>query len=349
MPYARFDVGKRRAFTLVELLVVIAIIGILVALLLPAIQAAREAARRTECSNKLKQIGLALHNYHDTYNTFPPGNVTPGNCCGTPSAGTWTLFILPFLEQETLYNQYDFSLWNDSDPGRSGRTGGPNAFVCMQFLDVYLCPSDINTKKLERPGSGPGSGKDYAPGSYRAVSGASTGDCWFDNNQSNAFCTRNRGVLHHVGVISPARHLNRSGGSRDGVTENFSSILDGTSNTVMIGEMQTRTQNRRRTFWAYAYTSYNQSSITVGQQRTLIPNYDRCVSIGGRGGSNSCKRGWGSFHPGVLQFCMADASVRSIGEHVNMGVGNNSTSVNDMGVLPALASIAGGESVELPD
>jgi len=335
--------SRQRAFTLVELLVVIAIIGILVALLLPAIQSAREAARRSQCSNNLKQLGVALHNYHDTYSQFPPGNVTPGNCCGTPSAGTWTLFILPFMEQQTLHDQYDFSLWNDSDPGRTGRAGGPNAFVCMQFLKTHLCPSDMNTKRLERPASGNGSGKDYAPGSYRAVSGASTGDCWLDANQSNSFCTRYRGVLHYVA----GRHLNRSG-STAFTSENFSSILDGTANTLLIGEMHTLTQNRRRTFWAYSYTSYNQSSVTVGQPRILIGDYDRCVSIGGRGGSNTCKRGWGSFHPGALQFCMADASVKSIGESVDMGVGRNSTSVVSMGVLPALASIQGTEAVTLP-
>jgi prepilin-type N-terminal cleavage/methylation domain-containing protein len=127
---------KRIGFTLVELLVVIAIIGILVALLLPAVQAAREAARRMSCGNNLKQIGLSCHNYHDTYKTFPPGNITPGNCCGTPSAATWTLFILPFLEQQPLHDRYNFNLWNDGNPGRSGRTGGPNAAVCMTFVKL---------------------------------------------------------------------------------------------------------------------------------------------------------------------------------------------------------------------
>ncbi|MBW3598604.1 MAG: DUF1559 domain-containing protein [Planctomycetes bacterium] len=327
---------RRRGFTLVELLVVIAIIGILVALLLPAVQAAREAARRMSCSNNLKQIGLALHNYHDTYKTFPFGGMTPGNCCSTPNAATWTILILPFMEGQTLHEQYKFDVFNE-DP--------PNQFVREQTLEVHSCPSDIHTKLTDRPASGPGNRLQYAPGSYRAVSGASTGACWADNAQiGGGFCRRNAGVLHHVG----GSHNGRTGGRRDVSTETFASILDGTSNTLIVGEYQMLSRNRRRTFWAYTYTSYNQSSVTVGQPRTLISDYDRCVSIPGRGGSNPCKRGWGSMHPGALQFCLADASVRAIAETVDMGVGRNNSSVRSMGVLPALATIQGGEAVELP-
>src|SRR5262245_35182898 len=98
----------RRGFTLVELLVVIAIIGVLVALLLPAVQQAREAARRMTCTNNLKQIGIALHNHHDVKLTFPPGALNTGHN-GTPVYTTWTIEILPFMEQQALYNQYDQS------------------------------------------------------------------------------------------------------------------------------------------------------------------------------------------------------------------------------------------------
>ena len=333
-------------FTLVELLVVIAIIGILVSLLLPAVQAAREAARRMQCSNNLKQIGLALHNYHDTYNTFPPGGVTPGNCCSTPSAGTWTLFILPYIEQTALHQRYDFKLWNDFEPGRTGATGGPNAFVTMQKVATYVCPSDVNTDRTDRPGSGRGSNKQYMAGSYRAVSGAATGLNWADSNEDHAFSTKNRGVLHTVA----GRHLDRKGRAALDVLkpETIASILDGTSNTLLVGEFHTKTQNRRRTFWAYTYTSYNQSSITVGQPRVLIPDYNLCVQMGGLGGSNPCKRGWGSLHPGVLQFAFADGSVRAVPMTVDMGVGESRTRVKSMGVLPALATIQGSEAVQLP-
>src|SRR5207237_1675079 len=101
----------RRAFTLVELLVVIAIIGVLVALLLPAVQQAREAARRMTCTNNLKQIGIALHNHHDVKLTFPPGGMNTGHN-GTPVYTTWTVEILPFMEQQALFQQYRQDLLN---------------------------------------------------------------------------------------------------------------------------------------------------------------------------------------------------------------------------------------------
>ena len=109
------QIRTARAFTLVELLVVIAIIGILVALLLPAIQTAREAARRTQCSNNLKQMGLAAHNYHDTFNCFPPGAITDGPCCGAKSRINWAIALLPYMEQSTLYDDYDHDA-NNEDP-----------------------------------------------------------------------------------------------------------------------------------------------------------------------------------------------------------------------------------------
>lgn len=335
---------RRLAFTLVELLVVIAIIGILVSLLLPAVQAAREAARRMQCSNNLKQISLALHNYVDTYKTFPPGGITPGGCCGTPSAGTWSLFILPFLEQQTLHARYDFNTWNDT-----GRNTA-NTFVTTQLMPAYTCPSDINTRQLERPESGNGSNLSYAPGSYRAVSGAGTGAFWMDSNQYDAtFHYPNRGVLHTLG----GKHLNVPAGApyttNPSTGSRMADIIDGTSNTIIVGEYHTKTRNRRRSFWAYTYTSYNQSTVVVGQSRQLIPDYNRCVAIGGRGGSDTCKRGWGSLHPGALQFALADGSVRAIGTTVDMGVGRNNTSVVRMGVLPSLASMAGNEVVQMPD
>src|ERR1700728_1014369 len=90
----------RRGFTLIELLVVIAIIAVLIALLLPAVQSAREAARRAQCINNLKQVGIAMHNYHDALSSLPPGSMAVVD-------GTWQLFILPFLEQTTLYNSYN--------------------------------------------------------------------------------------------------------------------------------------------------------------------------------------------------------------------------------------------------
>ena len=131
--------STRKAFTLIELLVVIAIIAILIGLLLPAVQKVREAAARAQCTNNLKQIGLALHNYHDTNNMFPPGYID-GNPAGpnTPDMDVgpgwgWAAFLLPFVEQQNLYNQINFSV---------GIGIGSNAAVSQMPLKVYQCPSD---------------------------------------------------------------------------------------------------------------------------------------------------------------------------------------------------------------
>ncbi len=138
----RLRKGSSAAFTLVELLVVIAIIGILVGLLLPAVQAAREAARRMSCSNNLKNIGLALHNYHDTNRRFPYGHLYTGHFDGDPlsaQGGTgWGLFaaILPFLEQANQQNRINFSY------PAGELTVTQNRVVCQTPLPIFSCPSD---------------------------------------------------------------------------------------------------------------------------------------------------------------------------------------------------------------
>lgn len=128
--------AKRTGFTLIELLVVIAVIGILVALLLPAVQQAREAARRTQCRNHLKQLGLALHNYHDAHQIFPPGwmwSLTPGAGDGANGA-TWAIFLLPYLELTPLYNELNFRT--------SLHSNQPNYYVLENAtLPVFKCPS----------------------------------------------------------------------------------------------------------------------------------------------------------------------------------------------------------------
>ncbi|MCA9087160.1 MAG: DUF1559 domain-containing protein [Planctomycetaceae bacterium] len=122
---------RRKGFTLIELLVVIAIIAILIALLLPAVQQAREAARRSTCKNQMKQLGLALHNYHDTFNTFPPGGWTGGNEL------SFTTQILPYIDQAPLYGQFNFSTLT---------SGGHDAHAARKLV-VMLCPS--SNKEME--------------------------------------------------------------------------------------------------------------------------------------------------------------------------------------------------------
>ncbi|SFI29777.1 DUF1559 domain-containing protein [Planctomicrobium piriforme] len=123
---------SRRGFTLIELLVVIAIIGVLVGLLLPAVQQAREAARRSQCVNNLKQIGLAMHNYHDVHNVLPPGN-------RSTLYATWALYLLPHMELTNLYQTWDFNA------GANGRTytTAPNLAVTQTRIGIYTCPTDM--------------------------------------------------------------------------------------------------------------------------------------------------------------------------------------------------------------
>lgn len=313
----RLSRSVRPGFTLVELLVVIAIIGVLVALLLPAVQAAREAARRSSCSNNLKQIGLALHNYHDVQNSFPPGKITPGPCCGTQSMTSWTIAILPFIEQSPLYDQYDQNVTNEHPN---------NQYVREQSVATYQCPSDLNSNKLERPGSGPGNQLNYRHGSYRGVGGSAwdnraqriSGGGWWDDC-ANTHPDFLRGMLS-CSMWPGAPRRRDPARMRD--------VIDGTSNTLMVGEQAASRTTNRGTFWAYSYTSYNTSDAYP--QSTTLLEYNRC------GTSNQCKRGWGSFHPGGLQFCLGDASVRFISETI------------DIYTFCNMATMAGQEVVQVP-
>jgi hypothetical protein len=296
------------------------------------VQKVREAAARAQCQNNLKQIGLALHTYHDTYKKFPPGGITPGNCCGTQSFTTWAIEILPYIEQVALYKTYNQAARNEH---------ASNAFTRTQFVPVYECPSDPNIRQTLNPASGPGSGLQYAFGSYRAVSGRSgfTGRVFWDtcepgliNALPAPFTGRLprewRGVLHSIGATDSR--------CPQGTQERMASIIDGTSNTIVVGELTLIDTPRRGTFWAYTYTSYNQSSIS-DQSRILNNSYVACFNAGGPGGDNPCKRGFGSNHTNGLNFVLGDGSVRWI----SYGV--------DMTYLGALATVAGNEPISIRD
>lgn len=312
-------IRSRSAFTLIELLVVITIIGILIGLLLPAVQQVREAARRTTCQNNLKQIGLAILNYEQSLKSFPPGAITEGACCGTRSQISWPISILPQLEQTALFDQYNHNAKNE-DP--------ENKLVRETFLEVYTCPSDVEIDRLDKPESGPGNGLQYAPGSYRGMEGlvARGSSDWWDVGYSQPdieLPKEWKGVFYKVGFWSSLRRPLR-----------MAEIRDGTTNTLLVGEYHNESRNRRRTFWAYSYASYNQSGATP-ESRTLIADYDECVSIGGMNGANSCKRGWGSLHSaGVIQFVRCDGSATSISPTI------------DMETWSAYATVAGNEIIQ---
>ena len=327
--------GQRRmqrvGFTLIELLVVIAIIGILVALLLPAVQKVRETANNTVCKNNLKQMGLALLNYHSTNRVFPPGAVAPDSGNGTASGyATWAIYILPYIEQDNLAKLYHFDLPNTWNTGQAGKD---QEAVRTALVKTYICPSDhTGDFKPEIPDSGYGhdAGLYYHPSSYRGVEGktlntATDENKWFDSQlpgESNYDKTF-RGVLHVVGV--------------NGLTvERLTEIKDGASNTFMVGEYSTKTHETRDTFWAYSWNQYTMSAAQP-QPRTLLNDYNACLAMKNQvphdSGDNACKRAFASFHAnGALNFTFCDGSVHTI-----------ATSI-DLNTFTALATIAGGET-----
>lgn len=324
-------------FTLVELLVVIAIIGILVALLLPAIQAARDAARRAQCSNNLKQIGLAILNYESTKKKFPAGRrVKTDADQDAPSWSTWTIDILPYMEENGVY-----ALWDPKETLEHKN----NAQIKQTRIDAYLCPSDEETNVLVTPETGPGAklappNNLYQPGSYRANSGSGSdahcGSYW-DNNLGMAYLILdpNSGLKTRGPIYTVVENFTATTAASPPREAQLKQITDGTSKTRLAGEYMTRTTPRRRTLWAYAYTSYNQSS-GIPESRTLIPDYALCNSLPGPAGCNEhCKRAWGSFHAGgVFQNVFCDGAVRAISDSV------------DMDVFVASCTIAGQENGE---
>ncbi|MFO0948526.1 MAG: DUF1559 domain-containing protein [Planctomycetota bacterium] len=316
---------RRRGFTLIELLVVIAILAVLIALLLPAVQAARSAAAKMSCASNLRQIGMAIYAYHDSYHVFPAGNttLTEGICSpvgggtGFPSQSgiNWAIAILPFLGYEPLRDRYHDGEFNEAPPNQSVREAA---------VAVFACPADPNTDGLDVPGSGPGGiyalAAPYKPGSYRGVSGRSDGLNFLDSAEFVQYPKGSRGILHTVGI-------------RGFTNERIKDVTDGLSNTLLVGESSTRTSLQFRTFWAYSYGHYSLSSVTP-QARILSGDYDKCASIPGKGNSQPCKRGWGSYHAGIIHFLFADDSVRPIHPTV------------DMEVLARLATLSGSDHVE---
>ena len=304
-------VRRPRGFTLVELLVVIAIIGILVALLLPSVNAARAAARRIQCANQLRQIGLAVLQFESARGVFPAGSTSQDTNIFGPYFSTWTVDLLPYLEESPVHG-----LWDPALP----LSHPANQRLRETFVASYLCPDDVGREALASPETGPGTSLRWAPGSYRAMSGHSlgrNGDHYWDNpmgalqQHARHMPLEWQGPMH-TQARDPGRH-------RQFEAVQLRKVTDGLSRTLLVGEYHTRSQPQRRTFWAYAYTSYNQSSAFF-ESRTLIPDYLQCDRIGG-GGAHTCKRGWGSLHVGdIVQFALCDGSVLPVSQYVDMDI-----------------------------
>ena len=281
----------RAAFTLVELLVVIAIIGILVALLLPAVQAAREAARRAHCQNNVKQLLTGIHLFVDTYQEFPAG-IEPGytNNSNTDFRHSWVPYILPYIEEQAVHDQYRFDrAWDDGQTNAT-ITRRPGTVINFPILN---CPST----HLVVPGR-----NDYGaicgPGSYTDLQGNTYREAWYPGGAWSL------GILITVPAPAPANHpdarfnpsLNNAVNSRVRIAQ----IEDGTTYTILLGECAGRDVNLKpgqtanpTLFWANGDHAYAHHQPIVNDTPV-----DELYSD----------------HPGGLHIGMADASVRFLSE-----------------------------------
>lgn len=310
---------SKRAFTLVELLVVIAIIGILVALLLPAVQAAREAARRAQCQNSLKQIALACLNYESTRGTLPPGCVAIADDEQRNNVKTtWAIEILPFMEFAPLYDKFDFSGNKHYRSQVVNASGVSNLEASQTFIDAYLCPTDSLANQLILPQGEPGK---FAPTTYKAVTGAidltrtEGNPVWWDRARpGDAERLKEfkvlRGPLPATGKFIPTKPIK------------LSQIADGTTATALIGEYHTLTlADVRKSVWGGSWRYHNKGELIRGSlYRT--PDLEQCITlasqIDGSQGQFMCFRSFATLHAGgAMNFAFCDGSVNLISEDID--------------------------------
>jgi len=339
--------SRRKGFTLIELLVVIAIIAILIALLLPAVQQAREAARRTQCKNNLKQIGLALHNYHDNFNTFPPGGVS-STTGGAPYQGWgWNAMILPHMDQAPLYNLINF---NTSMVANLALIPNP----ISTNIVALRCPSDVGTGQVTAvdvsatvgtaPTTNPSGGNAFGRSNYPGVVGYSR-------------ATTIAGNAPPVGLIAgnPPTSQNYSGifglNSKMGLRD----MTDGSSNSVVVGERYTPNSSGGsvsepvgHSVWIGTPNSnLDGLAATLGDTAVVatVPNATPAnnaltTPAAGPGsfrinGNNNGivtrgqTSGFGSLHTGGCHFLIGDGTVRFVSENIDTQTYRNLGTVND--------------------
>ena len=284
-------VAARLGFTLVELLVVIAVIGILIALLLPAVQAAREAARRMSCTNNLKQIGLAVHNFESAAKRLPPGAVWHPS---RAKHGSIFVHLLPYMEESNLYDSFDFTKASIDD----AKFPGTDRLIGETVLSTLVCPSD----------SHPDHYFGLAAHNYAASRGPTAvyanPDCFCDHSWKHL-------------AEAPLDHPSNFAGpfTRVGTLIRLADVTDGLSNTIFFGEVRPQCSEHARNGWA---TSNNGN----GYCTTLVPiNFDTCDDSS----PDPChqSRNWNtevgfkSPHAGGANFLLGDGSVRFIGEDLD--------------------------------
>jgi prepilin-type N-terminal cleavage/methylation domain-containing protein len=312
---------KRRGFTLIELLVVIAIIAVLIGLLLPAVQKVREASARTQCGNNLKQIGIALHNYHSVNALFPPGQWNHFYTNQFPwCRGCWVQPLLPFLEQDNLYQNYA-----NGGPSQLGATNVSGGWALLQtrkdtIIKTLICPSDPNSPKTHT----------------------------IDTNVVSDGTTAQQG-LHVNYVVCSGSTLYGLGTNLNGIfyvqsQTRMTDIKDGTSNTLMASEIcvspdVTHNDLRGRycnswegnSWFSTIYPPNTSVPDAQNYQGQSIPQAPQTNSGTSNSATNSAFLAARSYHSQLVNGLLADGSVRSISNNVNAGV------------YQALGSRAGGE------
>jgi prepilin-type N-terminal cleavage/methylation domain-containing protein len=301
-----FSKSRTAGFTLVELLVVIAIIGILVALLLPAIQAAREAARRTQCTNNLKQLGVGLHNYHDAHKVLPAAAYcTSANAIS--HCHTWIESLLPFIEQQNWYEQINFRAWNHQ--------GGNPAVLNDVVVGSLLCPSDPDSGLYPNA-------REYG---YTPCVTCTTGDASQSMGANYIPCA---GPLHMnvcpIPAMTPNINCKSTGGARLDVeapgmftggrlARNLSACRDGTSNTFFLGETLPIYSSLHMYFASHMHIGTsnpppNYHKIYTACPKSRSARLDTCYAYMG---------GFMSEHPGGLHMVLTDASVRFVSDSID--------------------------------
>jgi prepilin-type N-terminal cleavage/methylation domain-containing protein len=278
------DRTHRRGFTLIELLVVIAIIAILIALLLPAVQQAREAARRAQCKNNLKQVGLALHNYHDNFNSLPPGwiGVTAGasDIYGV-NGWAWGSKILPQLDQSPLYSQLNFNVKMEAPANLASR---------KLVLPAFRCPSDTGPDVWTIQDESGNNLAELATANYVGVFGVSDiDDC----------------------VDVPLSPCNGEGALYQNSRVRFSDVSDGLSGTFLVGEHRSRRDpglNWSST-WTGVVTDGDDAIVRVLGTTDHTPNHP----------SNHIDD-FSSYHTGGAHFVFGDGAVRFVSTNIDLGV-----------------------------